>query len=132
MAKLIERGGFSTLLVDGLATFSQAVLKAVNQHHEKTQKQCLAECEAIATNLFLTCRCATPAASVYTPGMLSPFPDPSLRGGTVGCYLACHSSMIRRSQQPCVLSSRGVKFTCVMKQCEATEHPRLSILVTLW
>ena len=74
MAKLIERGGFSTLLVVGLATFSQAVLNAVDQHHEKTQKQCLAECKALATNLFLACRSASPTTSAFTPGMLSPFP----------------------------------------------------------
>ena len=84
MCKIIERGGFSTLLLDGLATFSQAVLKAVHQHHEKTQKQCLAECEAMATNLFLAGRSATPAAPADTPGMLSPFPDPIFRGLSFG------------------------------------------------
>ena len=73
MAEIIQRGGFPTLLIDGLATFSGAVLKAVDQHHKKAQKQCLAECEAMATNLFLACRPTTPATSAFTPGMPSPF-----------------------------------------------------------
>lgn len=67
---LVTRGGFASLLADGLFNFSLQVLKAMGNQHYRTQKACIRESQAMAAKLFVTSCCGTPAASLYTPGML--------------------------------------------------------------
>ena len=70
LQELVNKGGFASLLADGLSTFSLQVMKAVGDQHTRTKRESIRESQAMAAQLFVTPRSGAPGTSFRTPVML--------------------------------------------------------------